>query len=285
MPLPTLHKFAYKIGWRPCFRASMSPLRIRLMFFCTSICLSTFSFDPLFCVSLPISLLTFLLYFGHHCLICPCEFQLMLFHLTMSTLFCQTSLVWTLHQCQSMHRPISVWLNPSVGLIYRSKNSWKQKNTNKQPLKTKRPTRKKNDEAKQYPLNTKTLYNECQSETIKKIWKKQGIPNAKTYKPSIVWSSKMITALQIKTTYSEWLRTPGRTCRWWPSLPVFHLQVRRWASWFSRQGQMLLRPWIQSLLLQQGFRQTDLGKPRRRPCMPKFGPNPLLALWKWLQDR
>ena len=68
------------------------------------------------------------------------------------------------------------------------------------------------------------------------------------------------------------LSPPGKTFRWWPSSPVFRLQVRHWASWFFQQGRKQSRPWIQSRLRQQESQETGPGKPRRRPCRPRSDP-------------
>ena len=47
---------------------------------------------------------------------------------------------------------------------------------------------------------------------------------------------------------------------------------------------MLSTPWIQSLLLQLGFQETDPEKPRRKPCMPRSVPILRQALWKLLPN-
>ena len=80
-----------------------------------------------------------------------------------------------------------------------------------------------------------------------------------------------------QTIRAQHLSPPGKTCRWWPSSPVFRLQFRHWASWFSQLGQPRSTPWIQSLQHTHQFLGSVPGRLRRKPCRPRS--DPILQGW------
>ena len=80
-----------------------------------------------------------------------------------------------------------------------------------------------------------------------------------------------------RTIRAQHLSPPGKTCRWWPSSPVFRLQFRHWASWFSQPGQPRSTPWIESLQHTHQFLGSVPGRLRRKPCRPRS--DPILQGW------
>ena len=84
---------------------------------------------------------------------------------------------------------------------------------------------------------------------------------------------------------SQYPYRPGKTCQWWPSWPVGHLQALLKASWSSPQGRRKSRPWSHSRQGCQSCSHRSHRWTQQSQSRQRSEPIQQLAPWKLLQVR
>ena len=84
---------------------------------------------------------------------------------------------------------------------------------------------------------------------------------------------------------SQYPCRPGKTCQWWPSWPVGHLQALLKASWSSPQGRRKSRPWSHSRQGCQSCSHRSHRWTQQSQSRQRSEPIQQLAPWKLLQVR